>query len=160
MRPDNLLSYGTAYISHAPQIVKRARPKWCSKSTITLFLSNTHLCQFCRLEYILPQSSLYLQVHIQLNKTTVTLHCFFIIFNKPPSNLHLLQNVILSNRTIITYSWRHYRQHSTNVLQLSCICLSIFKDGRKHYSVYYYHYFHAPPHKPLQPDPLTVAQRQ
>ena len=42
-RSDNLLLDGTLYISYAFQIVRRARPKWCSKSTIAFFLSNTDL---------------------------------------------------------------------------------------------------------------------
>ena len=36
-------------------MVERARPEWCSKSIIALFLSNTHLRRCYLLLYILPQ---------------------------------------------------------------------------------------------------------
>ena len=76
-RSDNLLSDGTLYISHACQIVERARLKQYSKSIITLFLLNTHLRRFYLLFYILPQLdtiTTYLYMPIQDSRNT-TIAC-------------------------------------------------------------------------------------
>ena len=80
MRSDNLLSDGTFYISHAFQIVERARPKQCSKSTIALFLANVHLRQFYLLLYILapliPITTVKAQVRdLHYNSSNLCANC-------------------------------------------------------------------------------------
>ena len=45
-RSDKLLSDQKVHITRRILIVRRTSPKWCSKSYIALFLSNTHLRQF------------------------------------------------------------------------------------------------------------------
>ena len=55
IRSHKPLSDRAIYISHAFQIVRRARRKLCSKSHIALFLLYTHLYQFYLLYYILLQ---------------------------------------------------------------------------------------------------------
>ena len=53
-------------------MVERARPKQCPKSTIALFLSNTHLRRSYLLLYILPQFAPHLRVYIQAYRTSLT----------------------------------------------------------------------------------------
>ena len=72
MRSDKLLEDGTVHICHIFQIVRRARPKWCSKSTIALLLSNTYLASSTYLNTFYCKLPCYPQDYFQLNRTPVT----------------------------------------------------------------------------------------
>ena len=118
------------YISHAFWIVRRARPKLCSKSDIGLILSNTYLCRFYLLVYIRQQLGHITTRLYKVYRTLVTLQPLFITLNKPPPTPYLLQNVALPDPTTTTQSWRQDRRCITYTLQLSSICLQFWRMAR------------------------------
>ena len=102
VRSDNSLSDRTLYTRHAFEMVKRARPKRYSKSTIALFLSNTHLHQFYLLEYILWHTSHIYEVSTQVWRTSATMP-YYVVRILVPTIIISVSYLGLNRRLLITW---------------------------------------------------------
>ena len=60
----NSLPDSTLYLSHAFWIVRKARPKQCSESIVSIFFLDTHIRRFQRVQYIqLQLVPIFLELH-------------------------------------------------------------------------------------------------
>ena len=131
MRSHSELLDESIYITYIFRLVGKLRLMQSYKYILALSLLYIYLFLFHLLEYILLILHLYPPVYIQLYRTLVRLHAWLIILNKPLLYLHLPKDVILPNTMTTSHSWRYHGQGDTYTLQLSWICLQLWRMAKR-----------------------------